>query len=245
VRTRTAVILICGIALAASIVLLLLPPIRQDEAYHAFADHRMLWGIPNFANVISNSLFLLVALWGLRAWPAPSAFLQSWERAAYGILLIGVGMVEFGSAYYHAYPDTQTLFWDRLPMTVAFMSLLATTIGESINPAAGKVLLLPLLALGVISVLYWRASGDLRLYGFVQFYPVLVVPLLIGIAPPRYSGTGGIIAMMGFYALAKLLEAVDRQIGTVVATGGHPWKHVAAAAAMLCYVNTVASRRPL
>ena len=29
----------------------------------------------------------------------------------------------------------------------------------------------------------------------------------------------------------------------VVATGGHPWKHVAAAAALFCYVNAVARRR--
>jgi len=27
--------------------------------------------------------------------------------------------------------------------------------------------------------------------------------------------------------------------------GGHPWKHVAAAEAMLCYVNMVARRRPV
>ena len=178
-------------------------------------------------------MFLLVALWGLRAWRAPAAFLQSWERLAYGILLIGVGLVAFGSAYYHAHPDGQTLFWGRLPMTVAFMSLLATTIGERINPTAGKILLLPLLALGVVSVLYSRASGDLKLYAFVQFYPVLVLPLLIGIAPPRYSGTGGLVAMMAFYSLAKIPEAFDRRIGAVVATGGHPWKHVAGAIAML------------
>jgi hypothetical protein len=244
-QTRTAVFLICAIALAASIVLLLLPPVRQDPAYHAFADQRTLWGIPNFANVASNFLFLLVALWGLRALRAPSAFLEPWERIAYLILLIGVGLVAFGSAYYHAHPDNQTLFWDRLPMTVAFMSLLATTVGERISPAAGKLLLVPLLALGVASVLYWRALGDLRLYGFVQFYPVLVLPLLIAIRPPRYSGTGGLFATMGFYALAKILEAFDRQIASVISTGGHPWKHAAGAIAMLCYVNMVARRKPL
>ena len=80
---------------------------------------------------------------------------------------------------------------------------------------------------------------------FLQFYPVLVLPLLIAIRPPRYSGTSGLIAMMGFYGLAKILEMFDRQIGTVVSTGGHPWKHVAGAVAMFCYVNMVARRRPV
>jgi hypothetical protein len=49
--------------------------------------------------------------------------------------------------------------------------------------------------------------------------------------------------MIGFYGLAKLLELFDSQIGAVVATGGHPWKHVAGAAAMFCYVRIVAGRR--
>jgi hypothetical protein len=146
--------LIIGLAVVAAGILLLLPPIPQDLRYHEFADQRTVWGIPNFWNVVSNLAFLLVALWGLQALRSPAAFLERWERAAYCILLAGVALVAAGSAYYHLRPDNGTLFWDRLPMTVVFMSLLAATIGERIGADAGRLLLLPLLALGVASVVY-------------------------------------------------------------------------------------------
>jgi hypothetical protein len=45
--------------------------------------------------------------------------------------------------------------------------------------------------------------------------------------------------MIGLYGLAKLFELFDARIGTVIGTGGHPWKHLAGAAAMFCYVRAV------
>src|SRR4029077_136268 len=146
------IIAIVGVAVLA---LFLLPPIAQDSAYHNFADQRAFWGTPNFWNVMSNLPFLLVAIWGLRTLRSQSAFQQNWERTAYCLLLTGVAFVAFGSAYYHLAPDDSALFWDRLPMTIAFMSLLASTIGERINMKAGQLLLPPLIAMGAASVLYW------------------------------------------------------------------------------------------
>jgi hypothetical protein len=40
----------------------------------------------------------------------------------------------------------------------------------------------------------------------------------------------------------SLLAAGIGSVAGWVATGGHPWKHLAAAAAMWCYVRTVAGR---
>ena len=232
-------------AVVGLITILILPPIAQDPRYHAFADQRTLLGIRNFWNVASNLPFLLVALWGVRAFRNPSAFFQTWERLAYAILLAGVAMVAAGSSYYHAWPDNATLFWDRLPMAIVFMALLATTIGERISLNTGRWLLLPLVLIGVASVVWWKFSGDLRLYVVVQFYPMLALPLMLILFPPRYTGAAGIWAMIGLYALAKVLELFDHQIGGFVSTGGHPWKHLSGAAAMLCYVETVARRRPV
>jgi hypothetical protein len=237
------IVLIIVLAGMAALALFLLPPIAQDAAYHNFADQRTFWGTPNFWNVMSNLPFLLVAIWGFRALRSQSAFQQYWERIAYGLLLAGVAFVAFGSAYYHLSPNDSTLFWDRLPMTIAFMSLLASTIGERISMRAGQFLLSPLIAIGAASVLYWRLSGDLRPYIVVQFLPMVALPLLVILLPPRYTGTGGILGMIGFYTLAKILELFDRQIGATFPTGGHPWKHIAGALAVLCYVNTVARRR--
>jgi len=173
------------------------------------------------------------------------AFFEPWERLAYVTLLAGVGLVTFGSAYFHLFPSNATLVWDRLPMTIGFMSLFASIIGERISLRAGRLLLLPLLAAGIASVVFWDLTGDVRPYGLVQYFPVLAIPLMLLLYPPRYSGAWGIVAMIGLYVIAKSLETFDRPISTVIATGGHPWKHVAAAAAVLCYVISVERRRPV
>ena len=240
-RTRLAILAALAV-LAAAILFGVFPPAAQDPAYHHFADRRTVWGIPNFWNVITNLPFLMVAMWGLRAFRSAAAFQERWERMAYATLLLGMALVALGSGYYHWHPDSATLVWDRLPMTVVFMSLLAATIGERTTMSAGKWLLLPLLAAGIGSVVWWVASGDLRAYELVQFFPVAALPLMLWLYPPRYSGTRGLWAMVGFYVLAKIVEFFDGRIATVLSTGGHPWKHLAAASAMWCYVTTVAGR---
>jgi Ceramidase len=240
-----ALAVLAGFCVSVAGVFWLLPPVAQDPAYHRFADRRTICGIPNFWNVVSNAPFLGVALIGLRSVRSRSSFTQSWERAAYLVLLMGVALVAFGSGYYHSRPNNATLFWDRLPMTIVFMCLLATIIGERINMTAGRLSLAPLLAIDVSSVLYWKVSGDLRLYGVVQFYPMLVIPLMLIFGQPLYSGGGGLAAMIGMYVVAKLFEQFDSGLGRFIATGGHPWKHLASAAAMLCYTAMVAWRRPL
>jgi hypothetical protein len=245
---RWRIAFIAGVPGAAAVLLFLHGRITQSEAlpnYHHFADQRAFWGVPNFWNVVSNLGFPIAAVWGLRAAGRAAAFTERWERTAYRILLAAVALVAVGSAYYHAWPDDATLFWDRLPMAAVFMALLAAAIGERTSPRAGRLLLFPLLAVGVVSVVYWRFSGDLRVYGLVQFYTVTALPLLLVLFPPRYSGTAGILAMAAFYALALAFDRLDHHIAAYISTGGHPWKHVAAAVAMICYVRTIERRRPL
>ncbi len=156
-----------------------------------------------------------------------------------------MGLTGLGSGYYHAWPNDATLFWDRLPMAIVFTALLATTIGERISSRGGRLLLLPLLATGGASVLYWRVADDLRLYALVQFCAVVGLPLMLVLFRPRYSGTGGIVAMIGLYAVALVLDRFDQEVAAITPTGGHPWKHAAAALAMFCYLRTIAGRRPV
>ncbi len=145
-----------------------LPPIHQSQLYHHFANRAAYGGIPNFWNVVSNLAFLLVAV---LAWPfAPKGI------NAFRILLIGIALTTFGSAYYHAQPTDARLVWDRLPMTIVLMCILTITIADRINPSLAGKLLWPLLAAGALSVLYWRLTGDLRPYVVVQFYPLIAVP---------------------------------------------------------------------
>jgi hypothetical protein len=218
---------------APLVCLLLVPPIHQSEAYHSFADQRALLGIANFWNVASNAAFLFAAAYGLRG---IKAFRETWERAAFAITVFGSAMVAFGSAYYHWSPDSTTLVWDRLPMTLVFMSIFALTLGDRIDPRLGRRSLIPLLAAGVASVLIWKNTGDLRSYVLVQFYPMLAIPVLLT-RPSRYGATPGAVAMIVLYALAKVFELADHQIAAFLPTGGHPWKHVIAAAALVCYMS--------
>jgi glutathione peroxidase len=177
-----------------------------------------------------------VGLAGLRALARgdhPStAFDDRWERRAYALLFAGVALVALGSGYYHAHPTTARLFWDRLPMTIVFSTLVGLTVAERIGLEAGRRALPVLLVVGVGSTLVWRATGDLRLYGFVQFFSMVALPLMLLARPPRYTRTRDLVAMIALYGAAKLLEASDRAIfalGGIVS--GHTLKHLAAAAA--------------
>ena len=104
-----------------------------------------------------------------------------------GLLLTG-----FGSAYYHWEPGNARLAWDRLPLAITLMGLLAATIAERIGVKSGLWLLGPLVALAAGSVIYWhwteqRGAGDLRLYALVQFYPLVAIPLMLWWLAPRYT----------------------------------------------------------
>ena len=47
---------------------------------------------------------------------------------------------------------------------------------------------------------------DLRLYGWVQFFPGLALPVLLLLFPPKYTGSIYWLIAIALYALAKLFE---------------------------------------
>ncbi len=220
-----------------------MPPIAQPLAYHRFADARTLLGLPNFWNVLSNLPFLLVGLAGLRWLLGHPGASERVLRPAWLLLFAGVALVGLGSAWYHLAPSNGALVWDRLPMTLAFMALFSVVIGEHISLRLGRQALWPLLVAGVASVLYWRASDDLRPYALVQFLPVLLIPLILGLYPRR--GSGGIWLALACYVLAKLLEHFDASLLTALGGGisGHSLKHVAAALGMYALLRGLQARQ--
>ena len=252
------VLAIVGLGIAGLAFVFLLPPIPQGPSYHAFADDRTLLGVPNLLNVASTLPFLLVGLLGLRELlrrdtARPNVpFLEASERWPFLVLFTGVLLTAFGSSYYHLAPANDRLVWDRLPMTVAFMGFFAGMIADRIDVCAGIWLLGPLVWLGFTSVYDWHRgeqhhAGDLRLYGFVQFYPTVAIPLLLYLFPARYTHTGNVIAAVAWYLLAKVLETepVDHSIyavGQVVS--GHTLKHLAAGMGAYCLFRMVRDRRP-
>jgi len=215
-------------------------------------------GVPNFLNVASNLPFFVVGVLGLWLLLRQDAVgpnrpvLEAVERWPFLVFFAGVLLTGFGSSYYHLAPGNDRLVWDRLPITVAFMGFFAGMIGERIGVRAGAWLLGPLVWLGFVSVLSWhlgerRGAGDLRLYGFVQFYPLLTIPLLIWLFPARYTRAGYVFVALGWYLLAKVLEVgpVDHAVYDATRlVSGHTLKHLAAAAGAFWLLLMVKYRRP-
>jgi tryptophan-rich sensory protein len=233
-----APLLLLAVAVLIAIIALLLPPIPQPLAYHNFADHRGWLGIPNFGDVVSNIPFALVGICGLifLLHPNSETFSDRRERWLYLVMFAGLILTAFGSAYYHLAPGNERLVWDRIPIMMVFMALLAAVIAERVSVVAGLWLFPALEAAGIGSVLLWRAGelqghGDLRFYAAVQVYAILILLLLL-LVPAKYTRGSDFAAVVGFYVLAKILEESDRQVfalGHIVS--GHTLKHLAAAAA--------------
>ncbi|XP_010930877.1 uncharacterized protein [Elaeis guineensis] len=216
-----------------AVLMIVTPAIPQSQEYHDFADQRELFlGIPNTLNVISNFPFLVIGLIGL-VLCLRGSFRLSLQGEVWGwsCFFIGVAAVAFGSSYYHLKPNDARLVWDRLPMTIAFTSIMAIFIIERIDEKTGMTSIAPLVLAGIISILYWRFFDDLRLYALVQFVPCIIIPLMAILIPPMYTHSAYWLWAAGFYLLAKVEEAMDKVIykWTHHIVSGHTLKHLCAA----------------
>ena len=235
------------VAAVGIIAMLFVEPIPQDPAYHDFADTRSFLGVPNYLDVLSNLGFVIVGFAGLRVVTRIPDLGDA--SLAWRVFYAGVLLTAFGSGYYHLAPTDETLVWDRLPMTIAFMSFLAIIVGEYLSSQLASRLLVPLLVIGAGSVFYWGwteslGRGDLRAYALVAFLPMLLIPLIILLHRGRSALGPYVAAMIVCYIAAKLFEFFDAEIfaaGGIVS--GHTLKHVSAAAAPACLLYGLLRRR--
>ena len=244
--------LLLALTLGAVFLALGLPAMPQPLAYHDFADRRAAYGIANFLDVVSNLAFALAGLVVLAAALAPGArFARAAERLPYLVFGIGLLLTAAGSCYYHVEPNNESLFWDRLPMTIAFMALISSQLVDRVDVRVGLAALVPLLLLGMGSVVYWitteRAGhGNVVPYAILQAFTVIVLLKLAVFHPSRYSHGRAIHAVFALYLLAKVFEHYDRAIfewtGLV---SGHSLKHVAAGLAGLPVAFMLWRRRPV
>ena len=240
------------LAVFVIVATLLVPPVAQDPAYHEFADRRMLYGIPDFWNVVSNAPFMITGVWGLTLLlRRRDAGVLPELRQAYLVFFSGVLLTAFGSAWYHLDPANETLFWDRLPMTLAFMAFFSIVVGEHLSPGAGRRMLWPLVGAGILAIVYWyigetRGRGDLRPYALVQFLPMLLIPLILLGYRSRLGGAGYLWAMLAAYLFSKFAEYLDAELYSGLGViSGHSLKHIAAALGTGFICLAVYRRRPL
>jgi len=216
-------------------------PISQNPAYHLLADNRNWFSTANFANVYSNLPFGIIGIMGvLSASKNSSKAKLSWLT-----FFIGLVFVTVGSSYYHLNPNNQTLVWDRLPMMISFMGLFVALLAENVPGINEKPVLPVAVLLGLSSVIYWSYTDDLRFYGFMQFAPLIAIPVILFLCKGCYTHRSYLLYGLFFYILAKVFELTDKFIfqlsGQLIS--GHTIKHLLAAMATYCIYLMLKKRR--
>lgn len=222
-------------------------PLHQDPLYHFFADQRSFLGIPNFFNVVSNLGLILVGIAGVMALYKPSFhFPDRSERWIYILFFIFVGLSGLGSIYYHLEPYNMRLVWDRLPIALANVTLVSAVISDRISHRVGMSILPPLLLCALFSVLYWQETDDLRLYAFVLFFPLILIPLFLWVYPTRWTQSYLILEALGWVIIMRAFEYFDKPIYALTyhLISGHPLKHLSAAFAAYLILRYTWKRQP-
>lgn len=251
---RQRVAILGAVTLGVVVGVYFIPPIAQDPGYHEFADQRTLLGIPHFANLMSNAPFVLVGLLGLgllqRCGRDTSRFADPGERIPFAIIFSGLVLVGLGSGYYHWSPSHITMVWDRLPIALTSMAVVAMMIAERIQVRIGLRLLPVFIFIGGGSVAYWHFTeaighGDLRPYGLVLFYPFLAVFLMLFLFPPRYTGTRHITELLAWSVASRIMELFDGGVFQISGgfVSGHTLKHFFAAIGCYELVRYIRNRR--
>ncbi len=245
-----SLILIATALVAVIITFSFVESLPQDPDYHEFADQRTFWGIPNTLDSLSNIPLAIVGFFGILA--ALKVLKKIKFNAAvfqYLIFFMGVFLTGFGSLYYHLAPSNETLIWDRLPITILSIGFFCSVISEMVSPKASLILVGPLLLIGIGSVLYWNYAeslgrGDLRLYGIVQFLPLILIVLIFLMYKFPENYLSYIAGLLIFYTFSRLTEFFDQQIyDTLQFISGHTLKHLFASAAACCILMML-RRRP-
>ena len=86
---------------------------------------------------------------------------------------------------------------------------------------------------GVISVVYWHFTDDLRIYAWVQFVSMALLLIIIFVYKPTHLQTKYLLYAFLFYILSKIAEHFDKQVYELLGyiVSGHTIKHLLAAIA--------------
>lgn len=212
------------------------PSIAQPSHYHAFADQRALFGVPNIMDVFSNLAFAGFGLLGAwRIGRLPQGAISPVQRSLADLFFAGLFMTAICSAWYHLQPHDTGLAVDRCGMVIAFARLLGLAAATRVSDRAGQWLTLAVLVSGAWSIWTWSTVANVLPWAVLQFGGIVLM-LGLGFLAPR-DGALPVpwITVILAYALAKVLEQADAQVyhltGELVS--GHTFKHIVASLAAL------------
>ena len=227
-----------GLLIAACLGLLAAifgPSVAQPEHYHAFADQRVLLGLPLAMDVLSNLPFVIAAVWGLvvlyRSPRACQSLSTQAQPALAALFFGGLLITAICSGYYHLLPNNPSLAIDRLGMVIAFAGLLGVAVADRVSARAGIATAAFVLAAGPLTVGVWADSGNLLPWVLLQGGGMLLIAALAVCRPLKDSWGLQLLPVVIFYAAAKLFELGDHQVfeWTGEMISGHSLKHIVAA----------------
>jgi hypothetical protein len=250
---------LAALALLAAFALLAHGPIAQPASYHAFADARELvvagFALPHFMDVFTNLPFLIVGALGFRSLRlrtlGPSSLglsaVQGTARPAalaWRAFFIAVMLTCAGSGFYHWAPNNFGLAFDRAPIALACGFLLCAFMAERFHEKWASLSVLAVFsAISLAAVGYWvhteaQGAGDLRPYLYLQFLPMVLIPLGVFLTRQTPVTLGSVstttwLAPLALYAAAKAAELADEWLFQALGfISGHSLKHLLAAAAV-------------
>ena len=216
--------------------------VHHHSGAQGFADTRALFSLPNAADVLSNLPFLAFGVWGLLRLRAR----RHGQAAAMTAFFIGLVCTALGSMWYHLAPSDATLLWDRAGMGLAFAGVMGLAAGQAGSVRVGLVTLWAALIGAALALGVWHSTQDVLPWSVVQFGGMVLI-LSCAFAQPAFPQPAfaqlkpsadapiKLLALIGFYALAKAFESMDLAIyqATGYVVSGHSLKHIAASLAAI------------
>lgn len=247
-RTHQLEMAMCVICTTLLVLGVLGPSVEQPGHYHAFADQRYLWGIPNLMDVLSNLAFAAFgALGAWHLWRTSAAAFSAIDRRLAGLYFFGLIVTAAFSAWYHLQPDNEGLAIDRYGMTIAFAGLMGLAASDRVSERAGLWLALAVLVGGACGVQTWSALDNVLPWAILQYGGMALI-LALACLPARIGALSiPLLTVILVYALAKLLEHADQWVFELTQglVSGHTLKHLVASCAALPVVSAIRRERPL
>ncbi len=217
----------------------------------SFASFITSHGLANFstvANVLTSLPFVVTGLSGVRYFaPGSDKTPGGKPQIPFAAFVLSLILVGAGSAFYHLFPSTEHLLWDRLPIALCLAAFACAIADAGRGSRIGSALLVPAVVVSVSSVLYWHVTvthghEDLRPYAAVQVCTVLWAGMAVFRRRARSTGSANLRWALASYALGRILELFQQQIYDRLGVDlGHPLKHLFVALAAFLIVRALAA----